>query len=393
MAAPQAFMTASSFLGVGVETTRNTAVAPAFYLPIESPQITPNVKWLADIGYRGSPIDNYGNVPGPRHDEYDVKGNVFLDTFPLLLRSMLGSTDVVATAPTATTLAALAAAGANSISTTATIAAGSVIAIGSGATLESHITGTPTGAGPFTIPLIQPLLNGQANGATVTGFTSHTIGVLNSPTVGNQPPSVTLVDFDGVTARQITGAQGDSLNITFGADAAFAWTGKWIGNANTSVGAPSNVYSTEIFVPGYSVQAAIGGAVLAQVVSGECDIKRSAEAIQTADSSVAPFVNWAGPLSVTGKLSFVVLTGDNTLTAGTSYLKQALNLLFAEPQTGHALKLQMSQVQYDSPKINRGKSYVQVDCNYTAEGNATDAVGGGYSPLVTQTGNAKTAAY
>lgn len=56
----------------------------------------------------------------------------------------------------ATTLAANSAAAATSISTAASIAADSVIRIGTGATADYAVTGTPSGAGPYTIPIAYP---------------------------------------------------------------------------------------------------------------------------------------------------------------------------------------------------------------------------------------------
>lgn len=56
-------------------------------------------------------------------------------------------------AVTPTTLAASALVGATSISTAATIPAGTFISVGTGALTEYVTTGTPTGAGPFTIPI------------------------------------------------------------------------------------------------------------------------------------------------------------------------------------------------------------------------------------------------
>jgi hypothetical protein len=393
MAPPQTYMTASSFLGLGIETTRGTPITPTNYLPIDSPVLTPMVGWLEDKGYRGSPAEIYGQVPGPQHATYEAKGNVFLDTFPLLLRAVLGSTDTTTIAPTSTTLSSSAAAGATTISTTATIAAGTFIVVDTGSVLEAHSVTSVSGSGPYTVTLDQPLLYPHNNGAAVTGLTAHQIGLLNSPSTAHQPPSFTIVDDDGVSAKQLAGAIGDSLNLSFGADTAFGWSAKFIGNPFTVTSAPSETYTTEIFVPGYSVNAMIGGTQSQVVAKGEIDMKRSSEAIQTANGTNSPLVNFAGPITVEGKLTLVVISGDNTLTQGTSWTKQAVSILFSEPTTGHALKLQMSQVQYDSPKINRGKNYVQVDTNFKAEANATDAISTGDAPILTKTGNGKTTAY
>src|SRR5205807_8984768 len=156
-----AFPSAASQLGAAVETTRGTAVAPAFWLPYLEPDLQPMLTMLEDKGLRGSAVDIYNLIPGVRHDELGFKGNPYLDSFPVLLRALLGSSDTVTAAPGSTTLSSSAAAGAVTISTVATIASGSYIAIGSGATLETHLTTAVSGAGPFTVTLAAPLLYAQ----------------------------------------------------------------------------------------------------------------------------------------------------------------------------------------------------------------------------------------
>ena len=393
MAVPQAFMTASSFLGIGVETTRGT-VAPTFtYLPVESPQVTPNITWLEDKGYRGSAAELYGEVPGPRYDGYEAKGKVFLDTFPNLLRAMFGSTDTTVAAPANTTLSSSAVAGATTILTVATIPAGSAIKVGTGATLESHFTTAVSGAGPFTLTLAEPLIFAQGSGATVAGQTAHKIGLLYNLATAHQPPSYSINDFDGVSTKQILAAQGDSLDLTFGADKAFEWSTKFVGNPFAVVGNPSQSFSNEFFVPGYNVNAVIGGSQSVAVQDGEINIKRSSASIFTAAGVQSPLVNFAGPMAVTGKLTLVVLSGDTTLTQGTTDGTLVSRIVFTEPSTGHGLAFQMSAIQYKNPKINRGKTYVEVDVEFAAEANATDSLGTGYAPAVTQVGNGQTAAY
>ena len=67
---------------------------------------------------------------------------------------------------------------------------------------------------------------------TVTGSTvyTHNIKLLNNAAVGSQPQSYSIFDFDGANQFVMTGAQADSLNITFGAEAAADATVKFFAN-------------------------------------------------------------------------------------------------------------------------------------------------------------------
>lgn len=87
--------TASVWLGLAVETTRGTGVSPTSFIPVRSPVFDPNLAMLEDKGLRGSMVDVYGMIPGIQSGAINFSGDVFMDTFPNLLRCMLGSTDTV----------------------------------------------------------------------------------------------------------------------------------------------------------------------------------------------------------------------------------------------------------------------------------------------------------
>lgn len=94
------YQTNNSFLGLGIEATRGTASSAIKWIPITSPQVTPMQTFLRDEALRGSAVAVYDHVAGVRHDEYDVKGFLYPDTFPVLVRGILGGTDTVTgTAP------------------------------------------------------------------------------------------------------------------------------------------------------------------------------------------------------------------------------------------------------------------------------------------------------
>ena len=108
----QQYLVANSFLGLGLEGSysgstwtpnRNSLASSITYIPITGPQLTPMQTFLRDEALRGSPVMPYDQILGVRHDEYDVKGYVFADSFPILTRAILGSVDVVSgTSPTYT---------------------------------------------------------------------------------------------------------------------------------------------------------------------------------------------------------------------------------------------------------------------------------------------------
>lgn len=323
------YMTANSFLGLGIENTRGTAAASPKFIPITAPQVTPMQVFLRDEALRGSPTTVYDQVAGVRHDEYDVKGYCYADTFPILLRSILGGTDTLA------------------------------------------------GAGPYT----------------------HGIKLLNNQT-GSQPPSVTIQDFDGATAFQMTGAQMSELTLTFGAEAAAEWSAKFMGNPYTQISAPSPSFTTPSttlgFVPGWNITTSIAGSSLAYIAEGEIRMNRNTAPIFT-QGTQAPRVSFAGPLEVSGRLLAVVeSTSDIFSNATNGYAlfdsPQATVITLTDPVSSNTIAFTMTKAQFQDVKRQRGKAFVEVEVNFTANANATDATTG-YSPIATVTTNNISTAY
>ena len=80
---------------MGVEVTRGTPVALSHFFPLKSPDWTPDLLMLEDVGIRGGQADVYDQVAGMRSDTFQFDTSVYADTFPALLRAALGSVDTV----------------------------------------------------------------------------------------------------------------------------------------------------------------------------------------------------------------------------------------------------------------------------------------------------------
>ena len=79
--------TSLSFLGVAKETVKGTFVAATDYIPVTSFEPADVIMGLPDQAYRGSMVDEYGLVQGPRYVTYKIAGPVFNDTIGYLLNT------------------------------------------------------------------------------------------------------------------------------------------------------------------------------------------------------------------------------------------------------------------------------------------------------------------
>src|SRR5690348_2267873 len=106
-----AFATAQTQVGLGIETTKGTPATTPLWLPVKAPKYAPKLTMITDDTLQGSMVETYDMVPGLRYDSHGWDSYPQLDTFPVLIRALLGSSDTLSAAPTSTTLAAIATAG------------------------------------------------------------------------------------------------------------------------------------------------------------------------------------------------------------------------------------------------------------------------------------------
>ena len=327
-------------MGLVVEATRGTLPTGGtpVYIPVTGPQITPQQTFLRDEAFRGSPTLVYDQVQGVRHDEYDAKFYLFADTFGNLVKATLGGTD------------------------------------------------------------------------TVTGSTvyTHNIKLLNNAAVGSQPQSYSIFDFDGANQFVMTGAQADSLNITFGAEAAADATVKFFANPYTSYTTPPAPFTTlsfpanpEHMIPAWDTTISVGGTTFNYIQTGELKLERKTAPIFTMGSQ-APLTNFAGPLEVTGKFTAVVNSNSDVWSIGTNAealtrSPQAVVITLTDPNDAsssvqHSISFTMTAAQFHNVKRVRSKEYTEIEVEFTANADATDATTG-YSPIQATIVNASSTPY
>ena len=391
----QAYAVPQTEIGLAIETVKGTPQAtPQYAFPVKSPKYEIDLTEIPDDTLQGSMVKVYDMTPGLRYDKHGWSGYPLLDSFPLLVRGELGSSDNLVIAPASTTLAAAALAGAVSISATATIPAGSYVVIGSGSTLETHITGTPTGAGPFTIPITTPLINAQASGATVTGLTQHQFSLLNQGNTGNQPPSLTLWDFDGDQWRQMSACQMDELNIKGNATGLVEYTITLIGNpALTNVTAPT-LSSTDVTTPPpWTFNATLNGNQIDTILDWEIDLKLGTAPIPALTGTQEYFEYFAGMIEATAKLTFVEQSGSPYLADYINSTSLSFAFTIFDLVSGNAMTINCAKAVATSGSLDRSKEWVEVPLAIQLLPSATNALAGGKSPIQITVANTVTTSY
>ncbi|MFG3287257.1 hypothetical protein ACGF3G_00335 [Streptomyces sp. NPDC048179] len=399
---PQTFAPAKQFVGIATEAVQGTAVAMTSTVLVDEVKPKDNPTFLDDKSWRGSMgNDAFAKIAGTKIAEVELGGPAYGDGIGFFLRNILGDLAYTGTSTGSggTTLSVQATAGATSIQTAATIPAGTTVQIGSGATAECFVTGTPTGAGPYTIPLATPT-GGLAytHAATqavqpVTAPFTQAHGLLNSG--GGQPVSHTLTHFLGPTAtsgaRQYPGLCLSELGLKWNAESELlTWSGKGTSFPSVPAGvAPVASPSTVLPVASWRMLVGIGGpaagaTLIPTVTDGELTIKRELSPYYTVNGSQGPYVIQRGGLSVEGKLNFVA-ADESPLLWMLNNTQPQLQLLLDNGLTGvNKLTFQVDcqLAAFTDSEADGTKNAVEYGNSFQALFNTSNAGGsGGYSPI------------
>ena len=418
------YPTAQTTLGIALEPVVGTPVAPTHILPVKAPKYKPNLMLIPDESLKGSMVPVYDLVTGLRYDGHGWDGQPYLDSFPNLLAAEFGSVDNLIAAPAlggggATTLSAPAVAGANTVVLTAATGAvgwtsptnpGTYITIGAAypnGTLETHQI---LSVSSDTMTLVQPLVFGHASGEAVTALTTHQFCLLNNGgRSGAQPPSMTIVDYDGEEWRELSACQLDELTLKGNGTSLINYVATTMGNpatpnasaptlsANTTqTPAPWTAY-TLIGPVGSSMTTLAGEGYAPTVLDWEYDWKRGVVPIPALTGQEAYFAYFANVLQNNGKLTFIEQPGSPELNNFLAAQRLVLDQTFFDMKTGWALNIHSSNVEYKTGEIDRTKEYVTVPITFDQLPSTTDLFTNngntGVGPTIVTVANAQTTSY
>lgn len=415
MPTPTTYAPAKQFVGIANESTQGTPVAMTATVLVDEMKPKDSPKFLDDKSWRGSmATDAFAKIQGVKTAELELGGPAYGDGLGYFLRNILGDMAVTGTSTGSggTTLSSSAAAGATSISTAATIPASTAVQIGTGATGEVVITGTPSGSGPYTIPITTPstgLAYAHASAQAVqpvTGPYTQAHSLLNSGS--GQPISHTITHFLGPTAtsgaRQYPGACFSELGLKWNAESELlTWSGKATAWPSVALGAtPTANPSTVLPVASWRMLLGIGGpasggTLINTVTDGELTIKRELSPYFTVTGAQNPYIIQRGGLSVEGKLGFVA-ADESPLLYLLNNTQPQLQIILDNGLTGLnkiTFQIDCQIAAFTQMDPDGTKSAVEYGGTFMAVLNTTNAGGsGGYSPIkVSVTNNVPAGTY
>ena len=164
-------------LGIARELTLGQYLPPTYGVPFTKASFEDVYAQLKDESVRGDDAVLHGMYQGSVDASWDIECLCYPDVAGIFFRGMIGP-DTCTPGVSTTITGGDTTVGANSISVTASIPAGSTIMIDTGIKAEYAVTGAPTGTGPYTVPLTSTgtgagLAKVHTAGATVVSQATH----------------------------------------------------------------------------------------------------------------------------------------------------------------------------------------------------------------------------
>ncbi|WP_327066902.1 phage tail tube protein [Kitasatospora sp. NBC_01302] len=365
-------------LGLAKEVTPNTYLVPTIAVPFTKADFEDVIAKLDDQSWRGNDTVMQGAYPGPEHATWDIDVMAYPDLAGHLLCAVIGPDTV--TAGISTTLSSTTTAGATSIQTAATIPSGSTVSIGTGATLEYFVSGSPTGTGPYTIPVATPsggLTYAHTSSVQVSTPTTHTFK--QSP--GTAIPTYSLTVYDTTQYLGYSGLKFTDLQIKIDPKAALSFSVKALAFPGTVQSSVSESYTQLTPFLGWEWTSTQNAVASTRGLTLDLTVKRAGEAINSSDGTQAPREIFVGALEADGTYK-AIFENQTDINLFLNYTQQAMTatitgrLLDGSP----SLAVTMNKTVWSKGKRDIGSAYVQADFDISGLYNATD--GGAVSAVL-----------
>lgn len=248
--------------------------------------------------------------------------------------------------------------------------------------------------GPAYLDTIGNVLKGILGAEDLSGAGPyvHVLSVLNSGTY--QPPTYTLVDYNGFEARSFPYGVFNSCQLTFGADGLLTHQSAAQCFASSAVTKPTQSFSAVPATAAYKTVVTIGGSATTLVENCQLTIARPTNPIIALNASTSPTAIWGGPVSATGQMT-VIYTDDTYLTPMLNGTATSVELSLTDTST-NILDIKCTNGLFTKAPITRnGNGYMEITVDFEGVANTTDAntAGGGYSPVKATITNSVSTAY
>lgn len=362
--------------GIWLAPTNAIAFTKADFEDITTP--------IEDKSYRGNDTDIQGLYPGVQEVTWDIEVLGYPDLIGMFLRSIIGPDTI--TPGVTTTLSASTAAAATSITTALTIPTGSLVSIGTGATLEWFTSGVPTGPGPFTIPVSNTsnpnglLYAHTASGPTTQVSTATVHTFKQSPSTAQ--PTYSLTVWDTVSWLGYSSGKCTDLALKIDPKAGVSVDAKLLTLPFSNQSTQSETFNQIQPFLGWQWTQTNAGGVSSRGQTLDLTLKRAGTSIHASNGSQAAREVFTAVINADGSYK-AIYENTTDLALFQNYSQLPVTASLAKPVSfgGESLALTMTKSGFKTAKRDLSTDFAEMTFDISGIYNSTD--GGAVSAVLT----------
>lgn len=370
------FLSRLTKVGFIKETTPYTWLAPGFSLAWRTAKFTDVITPLRDESVRANDSVVQGLNQGPWMVNWEFETDGYADLAGHLFRAMIGPDTV--TPGVSTTLASNCAAGATTLSLTASVPANTILQISdaTGVNLEWVQISTVTGAGPFTATVTTPATGTRyahtAAGGSVLSQSTHVFTQVRSFTT--VWPTYSFTTDDGQDQLGWPGNVMSELAVKIDPKGFITFAPKYTGFPSLTEATFSYAASVVQPIVGWGWTTTNGGASSTRGLTMDFTLKRAVEAIQSSDGTQAPREIFPGAMEIDGAYK-AVYDSAGDMNNFKQYLQTPTVHTLTQPVTSGGAKIiiTMSKAGFTTGEVDTSTLYVSLAQAASGIANSTDS--------------------
>ena len=334
---------------------------------------------LYDRTARATDTDTVDIQQGPYWSDWTVATEAYPDWAGWLYRAMIGPDQF--TAGTVTTFAAASLPGATSVSLEAAPPARSVLMLGSGSDVEYAKAGTPSGSGPYTVPIPSGLRFAHATGDPAQSQATHLFQ--QDRTVGAAWPSYSLTTDDGVDQLGWPGCTLGKVRLQVQASGYAKLVSDWNGFPPLAEATFTEAQSGTQPFAGWSWAITTAGGTSTRGVSLDLTLTRPLAVTPACNGYQNPLVIFPGPMRASGSYKAIYDTAAD-LNLYRQAIQEPAVWTLSQPvlQGGASIAATLSLSGWTQGAVSLEEAYVSASYNLSGIANTTDSPESGVASVV-----------
>jgi hypothetical protein len=375
-------LSATAKLGAAPEPSTATYTAPAFTVPFTSgTKFADRIVQLLDQTVRGRDTIDQDIQQGPYWSDWTIASEAYPDWAGWLFRAMVGPDQF--TPGISTTFAQPAMPGATAFYLAADPGAGAVLQLGTGTSTEYVQAGTPSGTGPYLVPIASPSYGLRYQHLAGDSAQSQAVHLFQQDRIIGAPwPSYSLTTDDGVDVLGWPGCTLGKVRLQVSKDGYAKLLSSWNGWPPVTASTFTEAQSSAQPPAGWAWSITTAGGASTRGVSLDLALSRTLQITPACNGYQQPYFIGAGAMRASGQYKAIYDTPAD-LNLYREAIQEPAVWTLAQPllQGGASIAVTLSLSGWTQGAVSLEEQYVVADYRLSGIANAVDSASYGVSSV------------